>query len=132
VARDLGITGPSPTTIAAPAAERVAALMSGQERALTGRVPARLDVRARLGYVELDLTGATFGPGTTAIDVRVFMGYVQVRLPPEVRVEHRGRALLGFFSLKGRGSSQDDDATPRVRISGRVLVGFVEGIIVTP
>jgi len=119
------------TAIIAPPSDRVAAFLSGQERALTGLIPARLDVRARMGYVELDLTRATFGSGTTTIDVRVLMGYVQVRLPPGVQVDHRGRAFLGFFSHKGRGSSRDDDSAPQVRITGRVLMGFAEAIIVT-
>jgi hypothetical protein len=113
----------------AAGAERVTALFSGQERKMTGVVPAALDLRARLGYVEVDLTRATFGPGVTTIDVRAFMGYVQLRLPPTVRVESGGRAIFGFFSLKGSGASENDDATPVVRITGRALFGFAECVV---
>jgi hypothetical protein len=35
-------------------------------------------LRARLGYVELDLTQATFEPGVTTIDVSALMGYGQI------------------------------------------------------
>src|SRR6266851_8038773 len=42
----------------------VKAFLSGQERKLTGVLPRELTVRARLGYVELDLTQATFEQAT--------------------------------------------------------------------
>ncbi len=84
---------------------RIAALLSGQERRVVDVVPGQLQIRARLGYVELDLTRATFEPGVTTIDGRAFMGYVQRRFPKDVRVECDGHALLGFFSLKGAGAA---------------------------
>lgn len=107
-----------------PPAERISALFSGQEQRITGEVPRRLEVRGRLGYVELDLTRASFAPGLTEIDVRAFMGYVQIRLPAGVRIENRGRALFGFFALKGRGTA--DDTAAVVRITGRATFGFAE------
>jgi hypothetical protein len=103
---------------------RVAALLSGNERAITGIVPRALQVRARLGYVELDLTGATFEPGVTAIDVRTLLGYAQIRLPAGVRVESEGRALFGFFALKG--PSAPEDSARVVRITGRATLGFAQ------
>ncbi len=103
----------------------VKAFLSGQERKLTGVLPRELAVRARLGYVELDLTQATFKPGVTTIEARSFMGYVQIRLPAGVRVDSAGHALFGFFSLKGKSS----DSPRVVRIVGRPIFGFVEARI---
>lgn len=122
-----------PLTAVTPAARgtpatAIAALFSGQERALTGTVPDELSVRARLGYVELDLTRATFAPGVTTIDVRALLGYVQIRLPPGVRVESTGRALFGFFALKGRGGGRQTSDAPIVRITGLAAFGFAEAI----
>jgi predicted membrane protein len=94
---------------------------------MAGVVPPDLRLRARLGYVELDLTDATFAPGVTTIDVRAFLGYVQIRFPPGVHVESHGRALFGFFSLKGAPASAPDDTTRVVRIVGRATFGFAEG-----
>lgn len=108
----------------AQAPERITALLSGQEQRIAGVVPRRLEVRARLGYVELDLTQAAFAPGLTEIDVRALMGYVEIRLPAGVRIENRGHALFGFFSLKGRGAS--DEAPATLRISGRATFGYTE------
>jgi hypothetical protein len=127
VVADLPATAAEATAALEPRdvpAERISALFSGQEQRITGEVPRRLEVRGRLGYVELDLTHATFAPGLTEIDVRAFMGYVEIRLPAGVRVENRGRALFGYFSLKGRGAP--DQAPAVLRISGRATFGYAE------
>jgi len=105
---------------------RISALFSGQEQRLTGPVPQQLQVRSRLGYVELDLTRAAFEPGVTEIDVRALLGYVQIRLPPGVRVECLGHAVFGFFSLKGIKRAGDETAPVVVRITGRAAFGFAE------
>jgi len=104
---------------------QITAFLSGQERRLAGALPRDLTIRSRLGYVELDLTAATFKSGVTTIDANAFMGYVQIQLPSGVRVDTAGRALFGYFSLKGTST----DSGPVVRIVGRPIFGFVEAII---
>lgn len=128
VVADLQVGLPAKAQPRAPAAEaprnRISALFSGQEQRLAGVVPRQLEVRSRCGYVELDLTGATFEPGVTEIDVRAFMGYAQIRLPAGVRVESRGHAIIGFFAVRGGGGA---DAAPSVvRLTGRAVFGFAE------
>lgn len=105
----------------------IRATFSGQERKLAGVMPRHLTLRARLGYVELDLTQARFEPGVTTIDVGVLSGYVQIRFPAGVRVETSGRAFLGYFAIKGSVS----DAPAIVRITGRANLGFVEAFLPT-
>lgn len=120
------LPGAAPSTLPAEAgtAQRISATFSGQEQRVTGVVPRRLEARSRFGYVARDLTRARFEPGATEIDVRAFMGYVQIHLPAGVRVECRGRALFGFFSLKGGTGAED--AASVVRITGRASFGFAE------
>lgn len=101
------------------------ATFSGQEPKLAGVVPRHLKVRARIGYVELDLTQARFEPGVTTIDVGVFSGYVEIRFPAGVRVETSGRAFLGYFAIKGAVT----DAPAVVRIVGRARFGYVEAYL---
>lgn len=101
---------------------RIKATLSGQERRLGGLVPKLLELRARMGYVELDLRNATFAPGVTTIDVRVFMGYVEIRLPDGVRVENHGHALMGYVAVKGI----EKDSESIVRITGRAVFGYAE------
>ena len=107
-------------------------MFSGHESNLVSVVPRVWKLRARLGYIELDLTRAAFEPGVTTIDVGAFMGYVQLRLPADVRVENRGGAVFGFFSLKGEGASGTGEPTESVkvvRITGRATFGFAEATI---
>lgn len=103
---------------------RIAAFLSGQQRTLMGVVPRMLELRARLGYVELDLTRASFAPGMTVIDARAFMGYVQIRFPAGVRVESEGHAFAGFFSIKGDATGEVEERV--VRVTGRASFGFTE------
>lgn len=121
----LPVSGATPGVPPVPATRQIRALLSGHEETLTGVVSSRLRIRARLGYVELDLSHATFEPGITEINIRALMGYVQVRLPASVRVESDGHGLFGYFAVKGTGA--EDLATPCVvRITGRALFGFAE------
>ena len=117
---------PGTASVPAPEPQRVSALLSGQEQRVTGVVPRRLELRGRLGYVEMDLRRATFEPGVTEIDVRALMGYVQIRLPAGLRVECLGRAVAGFFSVKGGGAGRPADSDRVVRITGRATMGFAE------
>jgi len=119
---------PGTETLPARPDTDIKALFSGQERKLAGPVPHGLRLRARLGYVELDLTQATFEPGVTTIDVGAFMGYVQIRFPHGVRVESAGRALFGYFAIKGAVTN----APSIVRIVGRARFGFVEAYLPGP
>lgn len=121
----LPVSQVTPGVSPVPATRRIKALLSGHEETLTSVVPRRLRIRARLGYVELDLSHATFEPGVTEIDIRALMGYVQLRLPDSVRVESDGHGLFGYFAVRGTGA--EDPATPCVvRITGRALFGFAE------
>jgi DUF1707 SHOCT-like domain/Cell wall-active antibiotics response LiaF, C-terminal len=120
---------PAEDTSAVPAAVpvRIKALFSGQESKLTGELPREITLRARLGYVELDLTRATFAPGVTTIDVHAFMGYVQIRFPPGVRVQSEGHAIFGYFALKGgESAAAGPGAEHVVRVTGRAVFGFAE------
>lgn len=122
----LASTDATPPVPRALSEERIAAFLSGQERSITGVVPRELELRARLGYVELDLSHATFAPGVTWIDVRAFMGYVQIRFPAGVRVKSDGRAFAGFFSIKGGRPDDRPAETSVVRVTGRASFGFAE------
>lgn len=115
-----------PDVAANPALQRITATISGHDQRVTGVVPRRVELKSRLGYIELDLTHATFLPGVTEIDIRAFMGYVQIRLPAGIRAESLGSAFAGFFSLKGAAGAADPHAQRIVRITGRAMFGFAE------
>lgn len=125
-AKDVAVAGSSALE---PQPLRIRSALSGQERRITGVVPRRLELRARLGYIELDLTQATFEPGVTEIDARALMGYVQIRLPGDVQIENEGGAILGFFALKGAGLGAAAEPGRTVRVTGRAIMGFAECLV---
>jgi predicted membrane protein len=91
-------------------------------------VPPRLEVRAVLGNIELDLRDAEFGSGITEISVHAILGNVEISLPTHVAVENHGSAVLGSFAARAkRGARRTATAsTATVRITGRALLGNVE------
>jgi len=119
----------APAPVPSAVAQRVVALLSAQEQRVTGVVPRQLELRARMGYVEMDLSRATFEPGVTEIDVRALMGYVQIRLPAGVRVECLGRAVMGYFAVKGAREPAGAEAPCVVRVTGRAMMGFAEIVV---
>ncbi len=113
-----------PAPAAAP--KQIRAVLSGQEQKLTGVVPRRLELKARFGYVELDLTRALLQEGVTEIDVHVLAGYAEIRLPPGVDVESEGQAILGYVAVKGPAPDPSPAPQPSVRVTGRVVAGYTE------
>lgn len=84
-------------------------------------VPSRLQVRAILGDIVLDLRQAHFGAGVTEIEIHAVLGNVEITLPDDIGVDNHGSAILGSFTC-GAGAW---DASRRVRISGLAALGEV-------
>jgi hypothetical protein len=77
--------------------ERLVAIMSGIVRRGLWRIPRRLRVVAIMGGVQLDLREAELPPGITEIRAFIFMGGLDVRVAPGVRLETDGVAIMGGF-----------------------------------
>ncbi len=105
----------------------IASVLSSIERRVNGTLPERLNVRAVMASVELDLRDADFPPGVTEIRVRAVMGSVEIDLPPHVEVEDYGRSFMGSFAVRGpRKRATRDANAPVVRITGRSIVSSIE------
>jgi hypothetical protein len=104
--------------------ERLVAFMSGIVRRGLWKIPRRLRVVAIMGGVQLDLREAELPPGITEIRAFIFMGGLDVRVPPGVRLETDGVAILGGFEDRIDESSAGKDA-PIVRITGIAIMGGV-------
>jgi hypothetical protein len=87
---------------------------------------------AFMGNVELDLTRARVGPGTSHIEMVAVMGSVTVLMPPDLLVECEGDPLLGSFEIKRQVESTAAPDAPLVRISGTAFMGSVEVKIIDP
>ena len=104
----------------------IVAVMGGAERRGIWTPPKHLNVIAVMGGAELDFREARFGPGVTEVTCFALMGGVQIIVPPGVRVETNGMALMGGFSHRGSVEPPADPNAPVLRIGGLAIMGGVD------
>ena len=107
-----------------PLASRIGAVFANVERGGALTVPPRIDIRAVLANVELDLSAAHFQPGVTEISIRAFLGNVELRLPAGARVENHGSGTMASFTSRVPPAS--GASAVQVRITGRAVLANVE------
>lgn len=115
-----------------PLRKRVVAVMSGVVRRGAWLVPARLRAVAIMGGVELDMREATL----TAREIEVYavavMGGIVVTVPPGVRVDSDGSAILGGFEDQLEQAGSTDPNAPVLRLRGFAFMGGVEVKVKAP
>ena len=102
------------------------ALMSGVVRRGTWTVPARIRAVACMGGIGLDLREATLTAPVTDIYVFAMMGGVEIIVPPDVRLESDGFAIMGGFEDQLREPASTNPNVPLVRVHGIAIMGGVE------
>ena len=132
-----------PSMVAAPDNLRVAtrfgtkaknflALMSGVVRRGTWTVPSRIRAFACMGGIGLDLRDATLTAPVTDIYVVALMGGVEIIVPPDVRLESDGFAIMGGFEDQLKEPASRDPDAPVVRVHGLAIMGGVEARVAEP
>jgi hypothetical protein len=106
--------------------QTIVAVISGACRRGAWTPPRQLQVIAVVGGAELDFREARMPPGVTELNVFAWMGSVDVVVPPGVRVEMGGMALMGAFEERARVEEIPPADAPVLRIGGVVLLGNVE------
>lgn len=109
-----------------PDRRTVVAIMAGVARKGAWTVPRQLHVLAVMGGADLDFREAQFGPGTTTVTIFATMGGVDIIVPPWLRVESDGFALMGGFEHSGGAPASSDPSAPVLRISGLAIMGGVD------
>jgi len=104
----------------------VIAVMGGNVR--KGRwVPSRqINCVALMGGVELDFREALMGPGVTEVNVFTVCGGAEIVVPPGLRVESSGMAVMGAFENAEDHPADADAEGPLLRIHGLAILGAVE------
>jgi hypothetical protein len=121
------IRGDAPLPEQIPQRQVVVALMGGAARSGRWTPPRELTVIAVMGGADLDFREARLGPGVTEVNMLVLMGGVQIVVPPGVRVEMNGIALMGGFEERHRGLPVPNDPhAPVLRIGGFAMMGGVD------
>jgi hypothetical protein len=80
---------------------------------------------ALMGGVALDFRDALLPPGETEVTIIAVMGGAEIIVPPELRVDCDGIAIMGGFDHAHPAGGQDADA-PVLKINGFALMGGVE------
>ncbi len=129
---------PAPARAGAPVAatardsKTLVAVLGGVSRRGVWQVPPSINAVAVMGGIEIDLREAVLMSDVTEIHVVAIMGGVQVIVPPGVRLDSDGLAILGGFqdtvTLPAEGSSK----APTVRLRGFALMGGVDAKVLAP
>ena len=85
-----------------------------------------------MGHIELDLTMARLGSGTSEMELRCVMGNIEVTVPPDIRVVCDGDAVAGNFEVERVGNTTPPPDAPTIHITGTVYLGAVTIRIVDP
>ena len=137
---------PGPNAVAAPDAQgstRVApaegygwrtliALMSGITRKGPWTAPRRLHAVALMGGIELDFRSARLTHEVTEVNIVAIMGGAVITVPPGIRVESDGFAIMGGFDDAPSTLVASNPNAPLIRLRGLAIMGSVEVRVVDP
>ncbi|MFN2400435.1 MAG: DUF1707 domain-containing protein [Gemmatimonadaceae bacterium] len=113
----------------------VFAMMGGVERRGVWAAARQMLTLAFMGGVEVDLREARFPPDGIVIDAYTMWGGIEIVVPPGVRVECDGFAIMGGFgqtNLSREVAPSPSPDAPRVRIRGLAVWGYVEVQVAGP
>jgi len=103
----------------------VFALMGGASRKGRWTVPTTIRAVGVMGGVEIDLRDAVFSADVTEISAVAIMGGVDILVPPGVRIESDGLAIMGGFEDQPGLPAVFDHDAPVLRVRGVALMGAV-------
>ena len=107
-------------------AKNFLALMSGVLRKGNWTVPPRMRAIACMGGISLDLREANLSAPVTDIYVFAMMGGVEIIVPPDVRLESDGFAIMGGFEDQLKEPASRNPNAPLIRVHGLAIMGGVE------
>jgi hypothetical protein len=101
-------------------------IMGGAERTGTWTPARKTRVIAFMGGASLDFREAYLPAGVTEVEIFAMMGGAEIIVPPNVRIDSSGVAIMGAFELgPGTDPHLPPDA-PVIRVGGFTLMGGVE------
>lgn len=106
--------------------------LSSQARQGEWILPRLFRIVSVFGNVEIDLTRARVGPGTSRIEVRAVFGNVEITVPPGMRVECDGSGVAANFEVDAKTQPAVDVDAPRISVGGIALFANVEVKVIDP
>lgn len=120
------LDGDVPSTSLTTKAKNFFAVMGGVVRKGRWMVPSRIRAFAWMGGIGLDLRDAEITAPVTDIYVFALMGGVEIIVPPDVRLESDGFAIMGGFEDQLKEPASRDPNAPLIRVHGIAIMGGVE------
>ena len=127
-------SAPAPAASQAPAPrvsshyrdqQHLVAVMGGVDRRGQWQPARRTFCYAFMGGMSLDFREALLPPGETEVTVIAIMGGAEIIVPPGVRIDCHGVAIMGGFDQVEDTKALDANA-PTLRINGFAMMGGVE------
>lgn len=125
-------TRPAPKSDLPGGSHLALAILGGTRRAGRWTPPSELVAVAIMGGVELDFRDAVLSEGLTEINCFTFWGGIEITVPPGVRVDSTGFALLGGFDQDAKLETNPGPDAPVIRVNGFALMGGVEIKVAEP
>ena len=132
---DLPTTPPQSQVIPAdlvPERAGTVAFLSSQTRQGHWILPRLFRAVSLFGNVEIDLTTARVGPGTSRIEVRAIFGNIEIHVPPGLRVECDGSGILANFEYQTKGQPPTSPDAPLISIGGTAFMANAEVKVIDP
>jgi hypothetical protein len=117
---------------ASRAQERVLSVFGDVKKRGDWEVARHLRAITVLGALELDFREARILAGVTTIDVSATLAEVRIIVPPGLRVECDGNAILGEFKQKVPPVDFGDPDVPVLRITGLSVLAEVSVVMRLP
>ena len=110
----------------------VVSFFSNQVRQGDWMLPRLFRKVSVLGNVEIDLTHARVGPGTSRIEVRAVFANIEITVPPWMRVECDGSGIAANFEVDTKLQPAPEVDAPLISVGGVAMFGNVEVKVVDP
>ncbi|HEY0672415.1 MAG TPA: DUF1707 domain-containing protein [Longimicrobiales bacterium] len=107
------------------------AIMGGVEKRGLWQPAQKTYCYALMGGVNLDYREALLPPGETELTIIAMMGGAEIIVPPDMRVDVDGIAIMGGFD-HGPEMTSTDPSAPVLKINGFCLMGGVEVTVRKP
>ena len=95
-------------------------------------LPRHYRALAVMGNLEIDLTRARMGAGTSHIEVMCIMGNVTVLVPPSIRLDCDAIPVVGSLEVRRDIEGTLSPDAPLVQITGTAFMGAIEVKVVDP
>lgn len=109
-----------------PSKHLAVALMGGTRRVGKWQPADSMLAIALMGGVELDFRDAVFTDNVVDITCLTMWGGVEIIVPPDVRVETHGVAIMGSFEQDSDVEPRLPEDAPTIRVNGLAIIGSVE------